>query len=141
VAESGTGDGEALERGRRRRRYLIIAGIGVAGFFPGFYLGYSENDQLLQPGDTWPPALALTLAVVYLVAVSVGALLLRRQTDGVGLHVQTKGAALAASVLVYVYPLWFLLWKGGFVAEPMHGVIYVVFLLSALAGMAYYRFR
>jgi predicted permease len=33
------------------------------------------------------------------------------------------------------------LWKGGFVIEPMHLVIYGLFLLTALGGLLYYRFR
>jgi hypothetical protein len=139
VAEPGSG--EALERAARRRKYAIVGGLAVAGFFPGFYLGYTENDELLRAGDTWPPELALVLATVYLVAVITGAVLLRRQTDEVALAQQYKATALAGSMFVLVYPLWYILWKGGLVIEPMHGVIYVLFLLTALGGMLYYRFR
>jgi hypothetical protein len=139
VAEPGTG--EALERAARRKKIAIVGGLSLAGFFPGFYLGYTENDELLQVSDKWPPELALVLAAVYLVAVITGAVLLKRQTDEVALAQQTKGTALAGSMLVLVYPLWYILWKGGFVIEPMHTVIYVLFLLTALGGMLYYRFR
>lgn len=135
------GSGEARERAAGRKRIGIVAALAVAGFFPGFYLGYSENDQLLVAADTWPPVLALGLAAIYLVAVIVGAILMRQQTDEVGIAQQTKGAVLAASMFVLVYPLWYILWKGGFVIEPMHGVIYILFLLTALGGMLYYRFR
>ena len=141
VAEPERGTGEALERAARRKKMLIVGGLALAGFFPGFYLGYSENDELLRVGDKWPPELALVLAAVYLVAVIGGALLLKRQTDEVALAQQYKATALAGSMLVIVYPLWYILWKGGFVTEPMHLVIYVLFLLTALGGMLYYRFR
>ena len=141
VTEPGRGKGEALERANRRRKFMIVGGLAVAGFFPGFYLGYTENDELLQVGDKWPPEIALILAAVYLVAVLTGAVLLKRQTDEVQLAQQTRGTALAGSMFVLVYPLWYILWKGGFVPEPMHAVIYVLFLLTALGGMLYYRFR
>jgi len=139
VAEPGSG--EALERAARRKKIAIVGGLALAGFFPGFYLGYTENEQLLEVGDKWPPELALVLAAVYLVAVIGGAVLLRRQTDEVALARHYKATALAGSMFVLVYPLWYILWKGGFVIEPMHGVIYVLFLLTALGGMLYYRFR
>ena len=139
VAEPGSG--EALERAARRKRIFIITALAAMSFVPGFYLGYTENDELLLASDKWPPALALGLAGFYLGAVIAGAALMRRQTDEVALSHQYKATALAGSMFVIVYPLWYILWKGGFVIEPMHGVIYVLFLLTALGGMLYYRFR
>ena len=141
MAEPARGEGEALERARQRRKYALIAGLTVIGFVPGFYLGFTENDQLLEVGDKWPPALALALATIYLLAIVVGGLVLRRQTDEVALHNQYRATSAAATSFVVVYPLWYLLWKGGFVPEPMHVVIYVIFIATALAATAWYRFR
>ena len=139
VAEPGSG--ESLERAARRRKFFTVGALAVMSFIPGFYLGYTENDALLLADDKWPPAFALGLAGFYLGAVIAGAVLMRRQTDEVALANQYKATALAGSMFVIVYPLWYILWKGGFVIEPMHGVIYVLFLLTALAAMLYYRFR
>ena len=141
MAELERGEGEALERARTRRKYALIGAACLIGFVPGVYIGYTENDQLLQAGDKWPPALALGLAIIYLLAVIGGALLLSRQTDELALHNQYRVVAVSASSYVLVYPPWYLLWKGGFVPEPMHLVLYVLFIVTGLAAMAWYRFR
>jgi len=141
VAEPDPGTGEALERAARRKRIFTIGALAVMSFIPGFYLGYTENDELLLAGDKWPPMFALGLAGFYLGAVIAGAVLMHRQTDEVALANQYKATALAGSIFVIVYPLWYILWKGGFVIEPMHLVIYGLFLLTALGGLLYYRFR
>ena len=136
------GPGEARERARFRKRRFVIAGIFTAGLLSGFYIGHQEAEALFHGGDgAWSPTVALVLAAVYLLAVLGGALVLQGQMDEVERANGYKAAALAGAVYIIVYPLWFVLWKGGFVGEPIHWVLFVAFWLSLCLGQLWYRFR
>ena len=50
-------------------------------------------------------------------------------------------SALAGAGYMLAYPAWFLLWKGGVVAEPIHWVLFVGFWLLLAGGTIFYRFR
>jgi hypothetical protein len=52
-----------------------------------------------------------------------------------------KAGSLAGATLIVVYPVWFLLWKGGFVVEPIHWVLFVLFWLGLAFGMIWYKYR
>jgi len=140
VSEPAT-SGEALERGRRRRKIAIMVLIFVLAFPAGFMVGFTEADDLLVMEDRWPPALALGLSFAYLGLVVGGAIALSRQVDEVERTIKLKAVSAAASAYVIVYPTWFLWWKGGFVAEPMHVALYVGFLAVFLLASLFYRFR
>ena len=133
--------GERLERSRRRRKLLIIGGVVAISFAAGFGVGFTEGDELFVSGDRWPPAVAATLAVLYLGLVFVVGLALRNDIDEVERLAKYKAAAAGLCAFVLVYPVWFLLWKGGFVAEPSHLALYVLVIVSALGASIYYRFR
>lgn len=133
--------GEAVERKRRRRKYAILALVFVLAFPVGFLVGFTEADELLVMEDRWPPALALGLSFAYLGLVIGGALALSRQVDEVERMIKYKAVTVAASAYVFVYPVWFFLWKGGFVPEPMHVALYVGFLTVFLLASLFYRFR
>jgi hypothetical protein len=136
------GEGERRDSARRRKRWLIIAALGVAGFVPGLYLGYDDGAALIESrSGVWPPALVVGLALLYLVAVVGGGLLLRGVTDEVERQNGYKAASFAGMALMLVYPIWFLLWRGGFVPEPIHWVLFVTFWLSLALASLWYRFR
>ena len=133
--------GEALERGRRRRKLAILVLIFLLAFPAGFMVGFTEADDLLVMNDRWPPALALGLSLSYLALVIGGAIALSRQVDEVERAIKYKAVAAAASAYVIVYPVWFFWWKGGFVPEPMHLALYAGFLIVFLLASLFYRFR
>ena len=133
--------GERLERARRRRKYWIIGTIFVLGFVGGFTAGFTQADDLFDPAHTWPPALAIGLAVFFLVAVSGGGWLYSRQLDEFERTAKYKAVSAAASSYVIVYPVWLLLWKGGLVPEPMHVVIFLVFAAVMMIASLFYRVR
>ena len=135
------GEGEALERARRRRKLAIFAILCLLAFPAGFAIGFTEADELLVMDDRWPPALAAGLAAAYLALVVGGAIALSRQVDEFDRMARYKSAAAAASAFAIVYPTWFLLWKGGFVPEPMHGLLYLGFMAIFVIASLFHRFR
>ncbi len=135
------GEGERLESASRKRRFWVLAGLFVAGVPCGGYLGYQlarHDNDLSAP---WNPAIALAITAVFLLAVLVGSLFLAKQLDEVERANQSKAAAFAGSIYVLAYPTWFFLWKGGFVPEPIHWVLFVVFWVALTAASIYYRYR
>jgi hypothetical protein len=136
------GPGEAQERARIRRRNLIIGGIFVAGLFSGFYVGHEEAEALFHGGDgAWTPTFSLILAAVYLIAILGGSLLLQDSMDELEKANSYKASAVAGAVYILLYPLWFILWKGGFVREPIHWVVFIAFWLALCVSHIWYRYR
>ena len=137
----GAAPGEALERSRRRRKLWIIGTIVVAGFAGGFLSGFTQADRLFDATHKWPPALGIGLVIAYLVAAVGGGLLYARHVDEFERMSQYKAVAFGAGAYILVYPVWLLLWKSGFVPEPMHFVIYLLVLATVLAASLFYRVR
>ena len=136
------GEGERRDSARRRKRWLIIAAIAVLGGVPAYYAGYQDGAALAQNRPlTWSPTLAAVLAGLYLVVMIGGSLLLHTVTDELERQRGYKAASLAGLILMLVYPTWFLLWRGGFVPEPVHWMLFVLFWLSLALASLYYRFR
>ena len=52
-----------------------------------------------------------------------------------------RAAAFAGTVYIVAYPVWFLLWKGGFVPEPIHWMLFGLFWAALCISYLYYRFR
>jgi hypothetical protein len=141
-AEAPRGEGERREASRRRQRWLIVAGLALVGIVPGFYLGYQDGAAIAQSRPlAWPPALAAGLAGLYLLAVIGGGMLMNRVMDELERQRGYKAVSAAGTVLMIVYPTWFLLWRGGLVPEPVHWMLFVLFWASLALATLWYRFR
>ena len=141
-AEAPRGEGERREASRRRRRGIVIGGLFVAGMITGAYMGYTDGAAMIENrASVWSPTVAASLAALYLAAILGGSLLLNGVMDEVERQRSYKAVSFAGAVLILVYPIWFLLWKGGFVVEPIHWVIFVLFWLSLALASLWYRFR
>lgn len=134
-------EGERLEKARRMRKAWIIGGTFAMGLGAGFAVGVREAENLFGAEAGWPPAMAIAIALSYVVAAIGGGFLLARQTDEVELIGQYKAAAIGALVYILSYPVWFALWMGDLVREPMHGVLFAAFWASTMLSFLYYRFR
>lgn len=142
VADYGRGSGEALERAARRRKYVVLGTLFALGAGLGAYVGNRHEEMpLLSGAADWPPALALAAAGLYLGALIISSMLLSRSTDEVQRQAQYKATAIAAAVYFLGYPVWFLLWKGGFVQEPVHELLFAAFWMALALSSIYYRFR
>ena len=140
-ASEAPSEGERIERARQRRKLAILIGVATVGGVGGGIVGAQQGDNLFDLAKPWPPALCLALAIAYLVAVIAGSIALSRQVDEVERETKRKAATIAAKAYGIGYPIWFLLWKGGFLPEPMHVALYGLFLAALLAASLFYRFR
>ena len=135
------GEGERRDAARRRKKWLIVAALAAVGMGPGFYIGFQHGAALAESRPVvWPPAVAAALAILYLVSVIGGGYLLSRFTDEVERQQGYRAVSFAGTVLMIVYPTWYLLWKGGFVWEPIHWVLFILFWLSLALATIWYRY-
>lgn len=136
------GEGERREAARRRKRWWIVAALAGVGFVPGLYIGFQQGAAAAQDQPLiWSPTVAALLAGLYLVAVAGGGLLMNSVMDEIERQRGYKAVSFAGAALMVVYPTWFLLWKGGFVPEPVHWMLFVLFWLSLALASLWYRFR
>ena len=136
------GEGERRDSARRRKRWLIVGALAIVGVVPGFYLGYQDGAAMAQNRPAvWSPTFAAVMAGVYLFAVIGGGILLSRVTDELERQRGYKAVSFAGTALMLVYPTWYLLWRGGFVPEPVHWMLFLLFWLSLALASLYYRFR
>ena len=139
----GDGQGEKLERSRRGRKLVILGGLGLVGLVTGFMVGMQDADSLFTGGTirSWPPAMAIGIALSFLAATIGGGLALARQTDEFERLAQYKAAAAAGLVYMLAYPVWFALWMGDLAPEPMHAVLFGLFWLSLALALLFHKFR
>lgn len=141
-ADVPRGEGERREAARRRKRGLIVGALFAAGLITGFYMGQTDGGAMIDGrAGGLPPAAAAALAALYLTAIIGGSLLLNGVMDEVERQRSYKAVSFAGAVLILVYPTWFVLWKGGFVGEPIHWVVFILFWLSLALSSLFYRFR
>lgn len=134
--------GEAREAAARRKRIIIIAGLFLFGLITGIYTGTQDVDRALFSSEGhWPPALSVTICISYIVALIGGSLLLRSSMDELQRHSEYMAISFAGGSYLLVYPLWFVLWKGDFVREPVHWAIFILFVVIWTAAKLFYRFR
>jgi hypothetical protein len=143
MVEGTQGTGEAEERRKRRLKIAIVGTLFALGMGSGMFLGHSARgyEQLLGPDPVMPPSVAVGLCVALVAAMVLGALLMKKNMDELERLNRYKAASLAGTVYLTTYMLWFFLWKGGLVPEPMHAVLFLIFLIPMFAGLAIYRFR
>lgn len=133
------GSGELTARRTSRNRMIIIALLFGVGLATGIAAGNHVADNGFA--GPWPPMLSIGAAVLFAVAMLVGSVAMSRVTDEVQRAQSYKAVALAGAGYMLAYPLWFLLWKGGFLVEPIHWVLFIGFWLLLAGGSIYYRFR
>jgi hypothetical protein len=141
VAEAPLGEGERREAAMRRRRYQVVGALFGAGLVTGLYAGFRDGASIFEAEGSWPPAIALVLLVIYLVVLVAGTFIMNGVMDELDRERSYKAANFAGVAFLSLYPVWFLLWKGGFVAEPSHWVMYVAFLVTLGFAALWYRFR
>lgn len=135
------GEGEQAERASRRMTNGVKGALFAIGLVTGGYLGYflAANDFDLSAG--WPPEIAVTFAIVYVVAILGGSWLLRNRIDEVERANTYKAVSVAGTAYMLVYPVWFLLWLGGMLVEPIHWALFIMFWLLLIGSALFYRFR
>jgi hypothetical protein len=125
----------------RKRFYQIISVCFAFGGAAGVYIGMYGVEELIAAGIPWSRALVISLSGAYLIALLGGSYLLEREIDETEKQIARKAGEFANATFITLYPVWFLLWKGGLVPEPMHVYIFIAFLVSMTLSSLFHRFR
>ncbi len=132
--------GEQIERAKRRRRMMVLALMALVGLAIGFAAGKLDKATVGQVAD-WPEAAAIALALLYLGLLASAQWFGNRGADELERHNNTRSMMIGAYGYMAAYPVWYALWRGGFVPEPDHEILFLVFVGSMLAGAIVARFR
>jgi len=135
------GEGERREGAMRRGRLWLIGGLFAVGLVSGFYVGKTEALSAKAGVSLWTPELAIALTAAFLLAMVVGSLLMNRVMDEHERQRAYKASAAAGAALLFVYPPWYFLWKGGLLPEPMHLALFSLFWVALALSTLWYRFR
>ncbi len=132
--------GEQIERAKRRRRMVVLALMALVGMAIGFAAGKLDKLAVGQVTE-WPEAAAIALALLYLGLLASAQWFGNRGADELERHNNTRSMMIGAYGYMAAYPVWYALWRGGFVPEPNHEILFLIFVASLLVGAIVARFR
>ncbi len=144
TAELGPGEARTRQRRRRQIIYLGIAAIiggtlgGVTGFFDqgegNLFSGGWENLKL-------PPAIAIALAIGFLAAFLVLPLYGFGMIDDYKRERNFIAFTGGCVSVLAGYPVWAVLYAGGFVPPPHAFGIFAIAYVSMIVAFLYARWR
>ena len=135
------GEGERLQRERERQLLTVKGSLFLLGMLSGGLIGYFIVSDDFGFDGPWPPTVAISLAVIYVLAIAIGSVLLKNRIDEVERMQTYKAVTVAGTSYMIVYPVWFLLWKGSMVPEPIHWLLFIGFWALLIGSALYYRIR
>ena len=144
--EEKLGPGEARTRKRERRQMLYIVLAAAIGGVIGFATGLFDNgDGNLFSGD-WEqlklsPMLAIGLAVLLIGAFLVLPLWGFRMIDDYKREHNYIGFTGGCVSVLAGYPVWAVLYAGGFVPPPHAFGIFAIAYVSMIVSFLYARWR
>ena len=132
--------GEAVERSRNRRYWTVVVALFAVGLVVGLVMAMAEGEGDFLSARL-PPAVAVALAAVTFLAMTIGTWAYCKRSDEVDIYANLWGAAAGASALMVVYPVWVILWKGGLLDEPHHVSLFLLTSVATLVGYAWKKYR
>lgn len=135
------GEGERLQRTRERQVMAVKGSLFALGMLSGGFIGYFIVSDDIGFDGPWPPAIAISLAALYVLAITIGSVLLKNRIDEAERMQTYKAVAFAGTAYMIVYPVWFLLWKSGAMIEPIHWLLFVGFWALLVGAAFHYRVR
>ncbi len=136
------GPGEAANAAKRRTLWLVIGVLFAVGFVGG--LSTALVEEVTDGGwmtGTVPPWFALVAAAGTVLALVVGSWIFYRRIDELERHDNMFAGAVGANVVMVGYPVWFILWKGGWLPEPEHSLLFAALFVATMATYLYRKFR
>ena len=142
----GMGPGEARNRERMRNRLLFIGFAGAVGGFIGFLTGfYDQGEGNLFNGDwdalSLDPTLAIALAAALLFALLVLPLMAFRLIDDFQREQNLIGFTAGSLSVLAGFPVWTMLYAGGFAPAPHAFGIFAIGFVSMFAGFIFAQFK
>lgn len=138
--------GEARTRQRQRRQLIYFAIALLAGGLIGFFVGfYDEGDGSLFNGD-WEqlklaPAVAITLALGLIAALLFLPLWGFREIDDYKRQHNFIGFTGGCLAVVTAFPVWAVLYAGGFAPPPHAFGLWAVGFGSMMASFLFAKLR
>lgn len=135
-------DWQMRARQRQRRINTVVGALFAVGLVSGFLVGIFEDDEAgLLAANSIPPWLAVTSAIVFVVAIGFGSWKLMKVSDEHERVIHTKTTVVAGNVMLIGFPTWFILWKGGLVPEPDALWLFMASIIGSVIAFAWYKFR
>lgn len=135
------GPGERAARAKSRRIWAIFGVLFAGGAILGFVTSRVETQAADGGLGTLPPAFAIFGVALFLVLVTVGSLRYFKSIDEVEKRNNYVAACWALNLYLCLYPVWFFLWRGGLVVEPMQEVIYGLTMVTTIIVYGWMKFR
>ncbi len=140
------GPGEAQTRRRKRRQIYFYGTVLVLGFALGIVLANVERGQgNFVSGDianlSLEPWVALTLAGMMLVMLLLVPLWWSSQFDELLREQNLIAMAGGCAAVLCGYPVWMLLYAGGFAELPHALGVYLIAFFGLAASFAYAKIR
>lgn len=137
--------GEKVPRREKMNSRMIIA-CGIFGGFIGLTLSISENmgtgEAILFGDGPLPPAIAILLAAAIGIFMPVVSYYWHKNiVDELEEAAYRAGALFAMYALWFVAPVWWLLWRGGFLPSPNGVALYLMTTLVALIVWSWKKYR
>ncbi|WP_118856972.1 hypothetical protein [Sphingomonas mesophila] len=138
------GEGERLERERRRRYWRIVGILLGIGMVLGFAFGFAgaHNDVPLgEAAGMLPDWAVLSLLAAAIAAFTYSCWAFIRAIDEVDLADNLWGSTASYYAYAVLFPSWWVLGQAGITGEPDHWLIFFVSLAFGLAVYGYRKWR
>lgn len=137
--------GEKVPR-REKLNSRIIIGCGVFGGLIGLTLSISENfgsnEAILFGNGALPPVVAIILAVAIGIFMPIVSYYWHKNVvDELEEAAYRAGALFAMYAFWFVAPVWWLLWRGGFLPPPNGVALYLMTTFVALIVWSWKKYR
>ena len=135
------GEGERLERGRRRRFWGLVGFFLAIGMVLGFVFGFTSahrDESLAETAWGLPDGVLIALLAGAILAFSYGCWTFLKAIDEVELTDNLWASTASYYAYCVLFPSWWVLGQAGITAPPRH---WVIFFAALAAGGAVYLYR
>jgi hypothetical protein len=132
------GAGERAEHARSRTFWTVLAVCGALGGIVGGAMVIGTGNRI---GGDMTAGWAIAAALLYGVGVVAASWYFFRIIDEVELRDNLIAATVAVYFYTIVYPVWYLLWKGGLIVEPIHEAIFFATLIAMTIAYFWKKLR
>lgn len=126
--------GEPQTRRGNRIRWGLVAIVLVAIATSGLTMVHSmqsgdPDPYLLFKNAPLPTDIAMSLLVLWAIAIPAIALTMRRNSDDFKRATGDFGMMIGGQVFTYIAPLWWIAWRGGLMPRPDAMILFVITLV------------
>ncbi|HYI43640.1 MAG TPA: hypothetical protein VD768_08470 [Sphingomicrobium sp.] len=137
------GDGERLERERRRKFWRLFFGIGGSGALAGFVFGFINGraDAAGEPISDTATAIAAVALIVSAIGGAYGTWRFFEVADEVEVADNLWAAVIGICVYALLFPIWWGLSWLGLVPHPAEWILYATVMSVTTLAYAARKWR